>query len=137
MSNARTSNSLCRVCQPITVARLRDNIVRHHESLLALKQSAEAGCSFCLLLWRCLKESCHSGAIAAHLAGTTWGAERLVDASVKLRGEFHDTGEQLSEYAPENKIHVWDYQDDLVGFVPVGGFLNVFADIGKAPVLQW
>ena len=101
----------CNLCEPLTIAVLRDNDYLHHASLATLRASADSGCSTCTLFWTCLIRTCDSDAIKTHLEGKVYkhwlgSVDHLTDTAIRLRGELHDLGDESAETHFPSVIHV-------------------------------
>ncbi|KAI9708521.1 MAG: hypothetical protein M1820_003983 [Bogoriella megaspora] len=108
----------CELCQPLTIAVLRNNEYNHHPNLVSLRDSATSGCPTCNLFWTCLAKSSIPEAINSHLNGRVYGEDHgtikqheatnaaLTDTAIRLRGELHDLGDENKETHIESVIWV-------------------------------
>lgn len=125
---------LCALCEPITIADLRDNDYEHYPNLASLKASAEeTKCDLCILLWQCLVRSILPMNIAAHLQGKETRNENLTDFVIRLTGEILDMGQpSLNELNPSK---IWVYSGTKAGFGMVGtsvyAHLELYAPRGE------
>ena len=126
---------LCALCEPITIAHLRDNDYKHHRNLTSLKVSAEeTKCDLCILLWQCLVRSVQPKSIAPQLQGTqTEHDMNMTDSMIRLTGEILDMGQpSLNELKPSK---IWVYSGPKAEFgmggTTVYAHLELYAPRGE------
>lgn len=133
----------------MNIDSVRNTDFRHHDSLVALKISAEAGCHLCKLLWTCLttqvnakdvnKQLCtQSNAAEEERAGSVDGSRVVTDTAIWLRGEMHDVGRYDANNLPASKIWVYSggQDDEKAHFdTNVFGRLSLYAPLGQCALI--